>query len=161
MEYTTIYYYESGAFKDDVPGKNKKQSVLVTDSHGGYNFAMNKENFFLWSDTVIKYVNLKEGINNIDKYQTVNFCQNNVDRSSYFVDLRTSSDTKTFVFIVQQSHHTYSIFTWFTKENTEAEAYDVGDDYELIWDKKGSLYILSEDKVIFNTQRCHISTYDF
>ena len=126
------------------------QSIYVTDEHGGVDYIINKLNLFFWSDQWIKFCYLSDGIEDETKFTRVNFRQDNVDSFSYFKDLRTASDPNMFVFIVYQSPGNNSIFTWFTKENAEAEAYDVNDEYELLWDKLGNLYIITDNKVIFN-----------
>ena len=93
---------------------------------------------------------MKDGISDDKKFIQANFRQDNIEKFSYFKDLRTASDPNMFVFIVHQSPGNNSIFTWFTKENAEAEAYDVSEEYELLWDKLGNLYIITDNKVIFN-----------
>jgi hypothetical protein len=40
-------------------------------------------------------------------------------------------------------------------------AFEVGKDYEIIWDKLGNPYIISGKKVIFNAEKCAITAYDF
>ena len=137
------------------------QSLLVTDTHGAYDFEINTQNLFLWNDSLIKFCYLSDGIDNPQKYQEVNFSQDNVEKISYFNDLRTCSDPSIFVFTVHQKGGINSIFTWFTKVNTEAEAYDVAGDYELLWDRSGNLQIITQDRLILNKQRCHITTYDY
>ena len=68
-----IFYFESGKFDDiessdgvfDSDGKRSekfKQSLLVTDTHGAYDFEINTENLFLWNDSTIKFCDLKHGI---------------------------------------------------------------------------------------------------
>ena len=109
----------------------------------------------------MKFCYLSDGIDILPKYQPVNFSQDNVEKISYFNDLRTCSDPNIFVFSIHQKGGINSIFTWFTKVNTEAEAYDVEGDYELLWDRAGNLQIITQDRLILNKQRCHITTYDY
>jgi hypothetical protein len=63
--------------------------------------------------------------------------------------------------VIEQSGGFDSIYTWFTKENAEAEAYDVHGEWEILWDKAGNLYIVNDDRVILNNQRCAIKAFDF
>jgi len=63
--------------------------------------------------------------------------------------------------VVAQGPGVNSIFTWIPADNAEAEAYDVGNEYEILWDKLGNLYILTDNKVILNKQRCCVKTFDF
>jgi hypothetical protein len=41
------------------------------------------------------------------------------------------------------------------------EAFDVGKDYDIIWDKLGNPYIINGKTVIFNEQKCSITAFDF
>jgi hypothetical protein len=150
--YPTVYYYENANHtnQETSSGQESLQSIYVTKKHGGIDYLINRSNLFFWSDYTIKYCYLKDGINHENNFVQVNFRQDNIEKFSYFRDLRTSSDPDMFVFIVYQSPNKNSIFTWFIKDNAEAEAYDVSDEYELLWDKLGNLYIITENKVIFN-----------
>ena len=84
-----------------------------------------------------------------------------MEKISYVKDVRTGSDPNLFIFVVSQGGGVNSIFTWIPTDNAEAEAYDVGNDYEILWDKLGNLYILTDNKVILNKQRCCVKTFDF
>lgn len=83
------------------------------------------------------------------------------DENSFIKDLRTGSNPEIFIFAIQQSGGSNSIYTWFTKENAEAEAYDVEGEWEILWDKIGNLFIVNGEKVILNSQRCAVKVYDF
>lgn len=52
------------------------------------------------------------------------------------------------------------LFTWDLLTNTENEAYDVGKNYELIYDSMGYLYIIKEcGLVYFTSQGCATKCY--
>jgi hypothetical protein len=163
---TTIYYYENWLYntiqkkEQQDTSQSVMQSVYITKEHGGVDFIINRLYIFFWNDLEIKFCKLSEGI--LDKnFVTVNFRQNNDELTSYIKDVRTGSDPNLFIFVVHQGGGVNSIFTWIPEDNAESEAYDVGNDYEILWDKLGNLYILTDNKVILNNQRCCIKTFDF
>jgi hypothetical protein len=45
--------------------------------------------------------------------------------------------------------------------NIENDAFDIEEDYIIIWDSKGAPYILTEQKAIFIGERCAITAYDY
>jgi hypothetical protein len=45
--------------------------------------------------------------------------------------------------------------------NTENDAFDIEDDYIIIWDQEGAPFIVTEKKIYFVNQRCAITAYDY
>ena len=135
--------------------------MLVTNSHAGYEFLINRLFIFMWDDTYIYYGLLADGIHNESDYTKADFSLDGLNKNSYIKDLRTGSNPEVFIFAIQQAGGFDSIYTWFTKENAEAEAYDLNGQWEVLWDKKGNLFIVNGKKVILNNQRCAVKTFDF
>lgn len=136
------------------------QSVLITNKHGGYDFLINRLYIFFWNDREMLYSLLSEGIDN-ENLTRADFNIDEHEKDSYILELRTGSNPEIFVFVVHQSGCCNSIYTWFTKDNAEAEAYDVEGKWEILWDRLGNLYIVNGEKVIMNNQRCAVKTFDF
>jgi len=109
----------------------------------------------------MKYHPFDEGIDDESKFTTADFEMDADDQDSYIKELRTGSNPYIFVFVVVQQNGENTIYTWFTKENAEAEAYDVQGKWEILWDRLGNLFIVNGNKVIMNNQRCCVTTFDF
>jgi len=52
-----------------------------------------------------------------------------------------------------------SLYTWNLQENIEEEGWDIGKNYEVLWDYVGSLYIIDSQKVYFTKQNCSITSF--
>lgn len=122
---------------------------------------MNRKYIFFWDDSTMLYSLLDTGIDDEESYTVADFNIDENEKESYIQELRTGSNPEIFVFVVQQKTGQDTIYTWFTKENAEAEAYDVAGKWEILWDRVGNLYIVNENKVIMNNQRCCVKTFDF
>lgn len=137
----------------------KLQSILITNEHAGYDFIINRLYIFFWNDAFIRYGLLSDGIEIEGK--KADFSLDALDSSSYIIEVRTGSNPEMFIFIIQQSIDVNSIYTWDTDQNAEAEAYDVEGQWEILWDKIGNAYIVDGDRVILNSQRLGVKTFDF
>jgi len=126
------------------------QSALITNTHDGFDFQINRKYFFIWNDSYMKYHPFDEGIDDESKFTTADFEMDADDQDSYIKELRTGSNPYIFVFVVVQQNGENTIYTWFTKENAEAEAYDVQGKWEILWDRLGNLFIVNGNKVIMN-----------
>ena len=109
----------------------------------------------------MKYSEVENGIDNEEGFTVADFAIDENEKDSYIKELRTGSNPHIFVFVVHQANGFDTIYTWFTKENAEAEAYDVQGEWEILWDKLGNLFIVNGKKVIMNNQRCSVKTFDF
>lgn len=137
------------------------QSALVTNTDDDFDFQINRKYLFFWNESYIKYHPIDEGIDDESKFTTADFEMDADDQDSYIKELRTGSNPYIFVFVVVQQNGENTIYTWFTKENAEAEAYDVQGKWEILWDRLGNLFIVNGNKVIMNNQRCCVTTFDF
>lgn len=54
----------------------------------------------------------------------------------------TGSNPSLIVIIAAQKKSNDTVFTWDITKNVERESYDVGKDYEIIWDHNGNPYII-------------------
>jgi hypothetical protein len=129
--------------------------------HRGFDFILNRKYIFFWDDMVMKYCLLDQGIDKEEEFTIADFNHDENETESYIKEIRTGSNPYIFVFVVHQITGANTIYTWFTKENAEAEAYDVDGKFEILWDKLGNLFIVNGSKVIMNNQRCCVKTFDF
>lgn len=82
-EFHQVYYYESCLFNlisgneyahyQEVCESSRMQSALVTDTHDGFDFLINRKYFFIWNDSYMKYHPLDEGIDDEEKFTTADF----------------------------------------------------------------------------------------
>jgi hypothetical protein len=52
-----------------------------------------------------------------------------------------------------------SLYTWNLEENIENEGWDIGKNYEILWDYVGNLYIIDSQKVYFTKQNCSLTAF--
>jgi len=83
------------------------------------------------------------------------------EKESHIKEVRTSSDPKTVAIIVCMSPNNDTILIWNTLENFERESFDVGKDYEMLWDNEGNAYIIFNDKIIFTNESCITNVFDY
>lgn len=62
--------------------------------------------------------------------------------------------------IVNQSLTQDCIVCWDVNKNFEFDTFDVGKEYQIIWDKFGFPYIAEDQSVIFISKRCKLKCYD-
>ena len=57
-------------------------------------------------------------------------------------DLRVGSSNQ--IAIVIQNEEAITVFSWDIIENAEFDVYDVGPNFEILWDSTGSIYIIDD-----------------
>lgn len=73
----------------------------------------------------------------------------------------TGSSSNLILLIIEQPCGTDFILTWDVLNNQEIEAYEIGGDYEVIWDSNGYPYVVTDEKVSMTQQKCSITAYDY
>lgn len=70
--------------------------------------------------------------------------------SSQIKEVRTNSNPDCIIIIVRNEDKNTEIFSWSLTENSEQEAYDMGQKgFEILWDQEGRPYIVSQNSVAF------------
>ena len=114
-------------------------------------YILNPNYMFFWSGHSVEYCLLLSKIKNEKMtYLNLRVKDNENKEDCSIKEIRTGSDPSKIVLVVQQSKNRHTIFTWSTRENIQMEAFDVGKEYAIIWDKLGNPYIIDRKRVIFN-----------
>lgn len=74
--------------------------------------------------------------------------------------MQTGSNPQKILIIVQQSIEIDQLFFWDIKHNIEVASFEVGKKYDIIWDKKGDPYIITDSKVMIVNQRCSMRVFE-
>ena len=76
--------------------------------------------------------------------------------------MRVGSEPKQIVIIVNDStNNADTLIIWDVVTNSEIDFFDAPDDeYEVLWDRLGNMYLITEDRVMFSKQRCAIKCFD-
>ena len=96
----------------------------------------------------------------VENMKKVQFSIDKSDRTSFIKSLRTGSEPEMIAIVVDQSEETDTVFQWDLKGNAEFEAFDVGKNYEIIWDSKGVPVVVAENKCILTNERCAVKVFD-
>lgn len=122
---------------------------------------MNSENIILWDKKSIRSLNIKNNSFCEEYFHNVQFNIDPKDQGSYIEEVRTGSDPHHILFIIHQDSETGTILSWNLESNTENDAFDIEEDYIIIWDSSGSPFIVTENKIYFVNSRCAITAYDY
>ena len=86
------------------------------------------------------------------------------DSNSYITEVRTCSNPNLIAIIVQHRHqfeNIDSVLIWDTEANREMHVFDVSEPYELLWDKQGNTYIVTQSKIIFTKEISASTAYQY
>ena len=86
----------------------------------------------------------------------------NIDKKekSKVKEVRVGSDPG-HVILVVSSEETDTLLSWNLEEDTENDAFDIDEEYAIIWDTHGTPFIVTERKIYFVRERCAITAYDY
>jgi len=73
--------------------------------------------------------------------------------------VRTGSNPDQILVAINVKDQTDIIELWNAKDNYEIEAYELHEDYKIIWDQQGDPYIITQDGVIIANERVKSKTY--
>lgn len=69
------------------------------------------------------------------------------DKDSFISEIRTGSTPELIALIVRQANGSDFLLTWDMIANSENEAYEISEDYIVIWDSSGKPYIATDSKL--------------
>ena len=71
------------------------------------------------------------------------------EKVSFIKDIRTCSNPYIIAIIVSQPKESDSILIWDIYDNFEREMFDTKKEYQIIWDKLGKAYVISDNQIYF------------
>ena len=95
---------------------------------------MNSENIIFWDRNSIKTLNISKKSFCEENFEKIKFAIDPMDHGSYIEEVRTGSDPNHILFVVHQDTDKGNILSWDLVSNTENDAFDIEDDYIIIWD---------------------------
>ena len=112
---------------------------------------MNLNNNYLYirTDKQIRYFDLSKDEFNEKDIKYINFYISPDEKYSKIINIISSGDTNIVVIIVDNTLEHDTIFIWDMRFNVEKDSYDVGKEYEIIFDSKGELIIMKKNYCLY------------
>ena len=120
---------------------NQKQIVFIDNEDKATDFIINIDYLFIWTKHVIRYYPLGQEFTP-ESMKEVQFKIDPESTQNSISQVMTGSNPSLIVIIASQKKSNDTVFTWDVANNIERESYDVGTDYEIIWDRNGNPYII-------------------
>jgi len=134
--------------------KNELPQQQLYETHGSFaeDFEVNDKYLFLRKFTGVCYYDLKEPfeVSGETNGQHLNIAVD-LRGGKYVKDIRTGRDPETVaVILAQMGQDMDTILLWDMQNNNELQIFEVAQPYEILWDSRGSMYIVESDKVIIS-----------
>lgn len=98
-----------------------------------YRNIMNRKYLFFYDNKEVLYMPIDTDFNNA-KFNKINLDIDKEAKDINIKDIRSGSNAEVIAIIVEDSVESDMVFTWNIEKNCVQQSYEVGKDYDLIWD---------------------------